>query len=292
MGRRKSIIRQGTEKLLSMAAFGDSKHSDMLANGGFPAIDKIYSTATMDNYIDCISRFLRWAQTTHGCRYLEEAREYIADYLNKRIETQSAWTVRLEAAAIAKVYQIHTTELGVDLPLRHCDDIVQHRQAKWVGHFSPTKHAELVAFCLAAGLRRHEVAKVKPGDVYEENGNVYVETVGKGGKFRKAICLNTEPLRIAQAAALEGKELVFARIPKYAPIHEYRATYAQTMYARLTRPVEEIPPRDRYVCRGSRRGEIYDAPALAEVSKNLGHQRLDVVVDNYLHRNRQDKCCP
>ena len=52
MGHRKSLVRQGNEKLLSMAAFGDSKYADKKANGGLPDIGKIYSSKTMDNYID------------------------------------------------------------------------------------------------------------------------------------------------------------------------------------------------------------------------------------------------
>lgn len=284
MGKRKSLIKQGVDKLLSMAAFGQSKHEDKKQNGGHPAMGKIYSSVTMECYIDYVTRFLKWARDRYGCRYLEEAREHVAEYLNERICTKSAWTVRAEAAGIAKLYQIRMDELGVELPERKREDIVQHRDQKWIGHFSPENHKDLVAFSQSSGLRRHEIAKACPDDVREEaNGEVYVETVGKGGKFRKAPCLTAEPLRIAMEAKALGKEKIFDSIPKYSPIHEFRAQYAQAMYDMLARPVDEIPQKERYACRGDKRGVVYDKKAMAQVSKALGHNRLDVVADNYLY---------
>lgn len=287
MGKRKSLIKQGVDKLLSMAAFGQSKHEDKKQNGGHPAMDKIYSSVTMESYIDYVTRFLRWARDRYGCRYLEEARKHVAEYLNERICTKSAWTVRAEAAGIAKLYQIRMDELGVELPERKREDIVQHRDQKWIGHFNPENHKDLVAFSQSSGLRRHEMAKACPDDVREEaNGEVYVETVGKGGKYRKAPCLTAEPLRIAMEAKALGKEKIFDSIPKYAPIHEFRAQYAQAMYDMLARPIDEIPKKEQYACRGDKRGVVYDKKAMAQVSKALGHNRLDVVVDNYLYNNQ------
>lgn len=285
MGRRKSLVRQGMEKLLGMAAFGDSKFEDKKVNGGFPAREKIYSSVTMDNYIDYVSRFLRWAQETHSCRYLEEALPYVGEFLEQRIQTQSAWTVRAEAAGIAKLFQVSMNDFGVELPKRSRDDIEQHRGEKWLGHFSPERNKDLVAFCLATGLRRHEVEKSSPDDVWEEDGQVFVQTVGKGGKFRIVKALNNVPQRIAEAAAAAGQDLIFEHVPKYAPVHEYRAQFAKKLYEMVARPVEEIPREEQYICRGKKRGIVYDKNALSVVSVALGHGigRLDVVADNYLY---------
>ena len=294
MGRRKSLVRQGMEKLLGMAAFGDSKFEDKKVNGGFPAREKIYSSVTMDNYIDYVSRFLRWAQETHSCRYLEEALPYVGEFLEQRIQTQSAWTVRAEAAGIAKLFQVSMNDFGVELPKRSRDDIEQHRGEKWLGHFSPERNKDLVAFCLATGLRRHEVEKSSPDDVWEENGSIYVKTVGKGGKFRIVKCLNDAPLKIAQAAAAAGQDLIFEHVPKYAPIHEYRAQFAKTLYEMVARPVEEVPRNEQYICRGKKQGIVYDKNALSVVSVALGHgnQRVDVVADNYLYKqNAENNKC-
>lgn len=93
------------------------------------------------------------------------------------------------------------------------------------------------------------------------------------------MALDGTPLRIAKAAV--GKEYIFGKIPKYAPIHEWRAAYARTLYAGLARAVADIPPKERYICRAERAGIVYDKKAMAVVSHMLGHARLDVVT-NYL----------
>lgn len=191
----------------------------------------------------------------------------------------SAWTVRAEAAALAKLFQCAMSDFGVKLPKRRRGDVKQHRRNSCIGHYDSRKHHLLEAFCRACGLRRHEVAKLRPSDVYRSTrGNVIVHVrQGKGGKERFVIALNDLPLELAEQAAARGDKLIFPHIPKYAPIHTWRRAYAQDLYQRLARPVEEIPRQEQYICRGERAGIIYDKRAMQAVSKMLGHARLDVV---------------
>lgn len=235
MTKRKSIVRQAVERLLSMAAFGDSKHADKIANDGKPAREKIYSSKTMDNYIDVAVRFVRWARKIHGCRMLEDARQFVPEYLSQRIEQgKSAWTVRLEASALAKLYGCGINDFGVVLPQRQRQDVTQHRQDKWVGHFNPDKHKDLAAFGKSTGLRRHEMAAVAPEDVWrDEDGRVIVHVAqGKGGKERFVEALDDTPLVLARKAREEGRKRIFESIHKYAPIHEWRAEFARETYRR------------------------------------------------------------
>lgn len=59
----------------------------------------------MDNYIDVTWHFVRWAHATHGCRMLEDAQQYVSEYLLLRLaEGKSQWTIRLEASALRKCY--------------------------------------------------------------------------------------------------------------------------------------------------------------------------------------------
>jgi len=137
----------------------------------------------------------------------------------------------------------------------------------------------LEAFCRACGLRRHEVAQLHPTDAYRSaKGNVIVHVrQGKGGKERFVIALDDMPLELAEQAAARGDKLIFSYMPKYAPVHTWRRAYAQDLYLRLARPVEEILRQEQYICRGERAGIIYDKRAMQAVSKMLGHSRLDVV---------------
>lgn len=286
MGHRKSIVRQAVDRLQGMAAWGQSKHQDKLANGGKPALDKIYSHSTMANYQDAAARFANWARATHGCKTLEAAQQHTGEYLQQRMDQgASAWTVRRDAAAIAKMYQCKTTDLGAQLPTRHRADVTQHRGDKSAGHFCVERHKDLVDLCRATGLRRHEVAQLRPSDVTRDSqGRVVVHVQqGKGGKSRDVVALSDRPYQIAQAAVAAGRDSVIEHIPKYAPIHEYRAQFAQEMYRQMARDTATLPRQEVYCCRSDRAGTHYDKAAMGAVSGALGHARLDVVT-SYLNK--------
>ena len=86
------------------------------ANGGKPLPGKIYSYNSMKNYKQATYQYLKWAQREHGCRQLPDARQYTGEYLRQRMDDgKSAWTVRLDAAALAKLYGVETGALGADL---------------------------------------------------------------------------------------------------------------------------------------------------------------------------------
>lgn len=278
--KKKSLIRLCVERLLGMCAFNQSKHKDKLRNNGKPAKEKIYSGSTLTNYIAACCRFLRWVRKEYDCNDLDAARQYVGRYLHLRIRKGvSAWTVRAEAAALAKLYQCSMCDFGIRLPKRRCRDVTQHRGNRWAGHYDSIKHRALELFCRACGLRRHEVEKLRPSDVYRSaRGNVIIHVrQGKGGKERFVISLNDIPLELAEQVDARGDKLIFPHIPKYAPVHTWRRSYASDLYQRLARPVEEIPRQEQYICRGERAGTIYDKRAMQAVSKMLGHARLDVV---------------
>lgn len=278
--KHKSIVRQATERLRDMASWGQSKHADKAQNGGKPAVDKIYSHSTMDNYKTVAVHFAKWARERHGCRDIDQARQFTGEYLKERMDAgKSAWTVRRDAAALGKLYQCPTTELGVTLPGRHRADVKQHRTGASKGHFSESRNKDLVDLCRSTGLRRHEVAQLRPEDVKRTpDGRVLVHVrQGKGGKERTVCALDHTAARLAEQATLAGRATVIDHIPKYAPIHEYRAQFAQTMYSQLARDVQTLPSSEKYQCRGDRKGTSYDKKAMAAVSAALGHNRLDVM---------------
>lgn len=277
MSKNKSLKWQAISKLNSMAAYGQSKHADKLQNHGKPAGNKIYSHSTMQNYQAVATQFAAWAKETHGCRTLAEAQAHTGEYLAQREAAGcSAWTVRRDAAALGKLYQTPTTQLGHDLPTRHRGDVTQHRTPP--KEFQERNHQALADLCRSCGLRRSEVAALRPQDVRMEGGRCLVTvTQGKGGKARVVPALDNTPARLAQEAAAAGRDRVVEHIPVRAPIHAWRADYAQRLYDNIARPVVIVPPQERYHCRGDRAGTCYDKRAMQQVSEVLGHSRLDVV---------------
>ena len=80
-----------------------------------------------------------------------------------------------------------------------------------------------------------------------------------------------------------GNEKVFSKIHNAADIHHYRACYAERVYQAHARPISSLQGSERYVCRGSQKGTVYDREALRLTSQALGHNRVSVVAEHYLY---------
>ena len=292
---RGSLVFQLKERMNGMTAFGCSKYADKQLNHGKPAKDRIYSYKTFHNYLTVGCAFLNYVRAEHpGIKNLDDTRQYVEEYLTKRIEHGlSAWTVRLDAAALAKVFQCSCYDFGVSLPSRNRSEITKNKTHSCEGHFSLDKNKKQVDFCLGTGLRRSELMKVTPEQVVQKEAGVWLMGIkGKGGRVRDVPVDPQYAARvreIAQEARDAGRCRIFERVNKNLPAHEYRAQYAQNFYNRIACPAEELD-RDRrfimrnghersevYEARRDRAGTHYDARAMEEVSYALGHSRLDVV---------------
>lgn len=279
-----------------MRAFGESKHADKMVNNGKPAKEKIYSYQTYKNYMRDGCAFLNYVRSVHKeTKTLEDARQFVPEYLKHRIGSGlSAWTVRSDAAALAKIYQCSANDFGVTLPSRIRSEITKNRTHSWSGHFNPERYKDQVDFCQATGLRRTELRKLDPQQVEQRDNGVWLLGVkGKGGRIRDVPCdplYSKRVLEIAQAAHEAGRERVFDSLHKYLPAHEIRAEFAQRFYDRIARDTSQLDRNNRfrmqngrersevYEARCDRAGKIYDARALEEVSHALGHGRIDVMM--------------
>ena len=197
----------------------------------------------------------------------------------------SAYTLKLSASALRKLYWESLEELGITTKRAARSEITRSRgTAKRDKHFSEEKNAEFVEFCRSTGLRRSEITKLRGDQLIERDGEYCIETTGKGGRFRViTICGNVELVIGKMKEA--GTEKVWKKIPSNADIHSYRADYATRIYSKYARPIEEIPRKERYICRKDKAGIVYDKAAMLETSKALGHNRISVVGEHYLRLN-------
>ncbi len=74
---------------------------------------------------------------------------------------------------------------------------------------------------------------------------------------------------------LPSNETVFKVIPKNLDIHSYRAEFSCTWYEKLAR-------KEKYYCRGDKKGVVFDRRAMLQVSKMLRHERIYVIATHYL----------
>lgn len=285
MSKRPSLTKQVCDALYCQSRFGQSKYdakqeiiSSDRASGSEskkwnPArVEGIYSIETMKTYRKKSIEFMDWVKQKQGCKWFNEAKLYVDEYLQERMDKgDSAWTLQLRRAALRKLYQDMNLANEVKLPLRRKSEIVRSRGHKAMDKkFSVERNRELIDFCGATGLRRHEIQALKVGDVYEADGRTWVYVrQGKGGRPRTVPVLKDLENRVLEIIA--GKELdsqVIENIPVRADIHSYRRDYANALYCELAG--EEFNPKNK------------DLSAIRQVSCALGHNRLDVVTRNYL----------
>ena len=187
---------------------------------------------------------------------------------------KSPWTIYTAMNAIAKAYGVSTQELGYKPPKRERASVTRSRYATEMDrHFSVQANEKLITFCQCFGLRRRELEALT-GDkmAFNKKGGLLVHvTNGKGGKERWVVFCGTE------------KERKVCENHTKADIHYYRSVYACRLYKAIARPVEAIPREDRYICRKDKAGVIYDKKAMQLVSRSLGHNRISVIANSYLH---------
>jgi len=286
MSKNKSMAYQVKGALSKQLRIRESRHRAKQEEGRNTA--GIFSWSTYNNYVKHCTAFAEWARKEYGCRTIEQARQYVPEYLRIRMEKGlSAWTVKLDASAIAKLYQCRTTEFGIITPERKRADIKRSRGAA-DSHFSEDNNRDVVLFGRGTGVRRHEMAALRKRDVYWEEGTLYIHVEqGKGGKRRNAPVRPEYTEHVWRMAERADKpdDYIFSKreMPNRLPEHRYRAEYAKEMYLKVARPVEELAKGERYVCRKDKKGTVYDRDAMLMVSRYMGHNRVDVIAYSYLH---------
>jgi integrase len=310
---KESIIHETVRVLKAKTKFGQSKHEAkqkerercLAADEKYipGKVEGIYSYSTYHTYVRHCLDFAEWAREQQGAKSLKQARSFVADYLQKEIEGQkSAWTIRLEAAALAKLYDCSSSDFGVKLPTRQRENITRSRESKAHDReFSEKRNQDLVNFCRGTGLRRKEVSALTPADIYERDGAVWVFIKnGKGGRRRESRVVSEyadHVLAMKAAAEAEGRPLVFGHVPNRADIHAYRSEYAEKRYREILSDHAQLERAREYWRQWkeshnytgpetySRRGEgakTFDRAVLLAVSGDLGHNRVDVVARYYL----------
>ena len=257
----------------------------------------IYATRTYETYREQGKYFAAYAKQK-GCKTLAEAKEIVPEYLQMLIDAgKSGFSVRTAASAIGKIYGVNYGAFGVEMPNRKRSEITNNRgNSKMIesGHFAAETVEKYASILRCIGLRRSEALLARGADLMQEDGKYYVWVPrGKGGKYRKAVIQGTDEeikavvqlFEEARARAEKGGDgLVWpSGIPRNLPVHRYRAEYAERVYKSVARPVEGLQREEKYICRGDLAGMVYDRAALKYASQQLGHNRVSVVADNYLH---------
>lgn len=246
--------------------------------------DKIYSINTYKYYVKHINYFLEWAEKEHKCKTLKQCRKHVNEWLKKRVnEGLSAYTLKLEAAALGKLFQEPTTNF-ITLPKRQRENITRSRgRAKNDYGFSLENNSEIINFCRGTGLRRSELASLKKDQLCIENGEYWLKIKGKGGRQRNALIVGEHKQEIVnKILQTKDDKCVWESVPTHMDVHSYRSDYATAIYFAFAKNINELEQSERYYCRGDKKGVVLDRSAMLQASKMLGHNRIDVVASHYI----------
>lgn len=288
MGRRRKpnsdvLKYQINNKLQSIFVPGESRHQ---AKNDGTYIEKIYSVRSFKNYREWCNNFANYVGKYHpDCRKIEDAKIYVDDYIQKiREEGKSPYTQKSYLSALRKLYNDDFEEVKTDKRCRA--NIVRSRSYNISNRkFSETKNADFIHFCQHTGLRRSEVERLHGGCVsLHSDGHYYINQVkGKGGKVRDVRILNDDIDVINKIMNTSADHLVWGIVSNHANIHGWRADYAEALYKSVCRDVDALPRSEVYHCQRDMLGVNLDREAMRIVSNSLGHNRLNVIAENYLY---------
>ena len=136
---------------------------------------------------------------------------------------------------------------------------------------------------------------IKDAMIFGETENFVFVRKGKGGRQRLSPIIGPQEEQIVKRIRETPKgEKVWEYVNRNADIHNYRAVYAGNIYKKYRRDPKDIPydkvnkgtgkryQSEVYVCRKDEHGRRLDRAAMLKCSKALGHNRVEVVANNYL----------
>lgn len=319
---RKDLHQQAYEKLTSMQAFGESKRAAAAENATQDKIYsynthltyfkhcKYYIKWLQEEHPECVS--LKKARKYAG--------EWLQQRVDQGLSAWTIQTEAKALGKLFGIKPGDPDYF--EPPKRNRADIKRSRgDVERDRHFSTKNNDELIKFCQGTGLRKFELEKLKGGDLLTRQqieqelqqkpadktrmimlqdalalrGEFYLHVKGKGGKERIAPIIGRNTAQIvARIQDTPAEQKVWQHIHTKADIHGYRGDYATQIYRAHAREIDQIPfdkvhpgtgnryQSEVYVCRKDEAGKRLDRAAMLLASKALGHNRVEVVANNYI----------
>lgn len=278
MPRRKNPKIQMNERLNSLLAVGKSRHKAKQKYGQ-NNVPTIHSISTVENYRQVINQFGDWLRIHEKPIFSSKDLTKISDdvvvkYLKCREEKGlSAYTISRDMAALNKVLNRSLTKEKYDLKKRSYKNIKSLSNAN-VSEKKLYDYKDHIEFLKATGARRHELLNMRSIDF-----NYFtVAIIGKGGKRRIATILPEYRKKIQNFLKdLDPKKIIFEKLDKDISAKVYRQEYALKYYNFL----ENFYRKENIFLGRKLKNGRFENPLL-EVSNQLGHNRIDVVIYHYL----------
>lgn len=311
MSRKTSFKELLFRELNAKNCFGQSKYEakqQSIKNGTKGKLDGIYSKKTMSDYKKVAEQFANW-QKLNGYHFknISDVKEKdIISYLTSRKHSQkSAWTLSRDLSALNKIFHTAITKEQAGLPQRKNENIKNNRG---LGNNYRTsvykKNQDITDFISATGVRRQSLTTISPSSAIRDKNNIVIgfTVKEKGGKTRNCYVIKSKQNAITdfvnQHENQKGNTPFWNSVNKNLNTHWYRAEYANHLYNDLIFSKNNkadyfngyyntFVNQSKLNNATKNYGAIskgYDTEILGIVSQNLGHNRIDVIMNNYLNR--------
>lgn len=286
MSRKPSLNHQMHLRMEDLNMIGNSRHEakkqykEMGISKNPTKTVGIYSYNTYETYKQTSKEFIRFikAEYPHIRDINDIGEQHISKYLKERESlNMSAWTVSKDMTALNKLFNTSISKKDLDLKKRSLKDIKRSRGKKINLKYNESNYKYQIALAKGTGARRQSILKIRPKDFEfnKDNEPIKVYLKEKGGRKRKTTIL--KEYRSILKELLEDKEkdqALFNSYTKDIDNHSFRGEYTAKRYKEL---VEE-KGQDMRDYKG------YDKELLSILSQDLGHNRLNVVIDYYLNK--------
>lgn len=323
MGKRQSLKMQVIRILNSKTTFGEKRHDakkekreelklekqkelkeagqtvklkDIKIQSNEVILDGIYSYSSFEGYKQKSIQFVKWLEQNHPeIKFIRDSHHLAAEYLQSLVDRQLAPTsVSGHGSALAKLFGQPAESFGFNFPEKRQEDIFKGRSPQPWDESIRKNYQEELAVLSVVGLRRHETIGLKVSQISKDYSMLY-NVKGKNGKLRDVEVLNPELLKQYVESHPRDNNNIFPTLPEKMNIQLERRNYAKEYYRREEDRIypekEKINIREKdekgkmlwYVTRQEENSRAYLKEILEKISINLGHERLEVVVRNYLN---------
>ena len=302
MGRKSgNITMQLNKRIDDLLRIGEKKVKDDPTNSN--RVEGIHSVQTASTY-RAVAKQLGEYLKEQGVRNIGDIdRTHIAGFMTERKDL-SAFTHSKDLSAINKILDTRYTVREFGLPQRSYHDVSNNRGLAVRDTSGAERNREALSFVRACGMRRESIDRITPSDFLRDKDGlcVGVHLIEKGGRERMAVIIEQDRERITEivnrAIEQNGEHQPFLKAPdSNANPHYERREYAERLYTDLINAKESgfdyyANMREHFIDERNferatyGRAEIikgFERDTLAEVSQNLGHNRISVVYYSYLN---------
>ena len=283
--------KQVKDRFEQLNMIGESRHKakqdyrENVAGGKFEMNRTmgVHSKETLKTYRNSVNKFIEYMQEFHpDIKNLDQiTKEHGEEYIRYRAENgKAATTYSKDISALNKCFKFGLTKKEIGVDSKKFADYTNNRELK--SHherINLNNYKNEILLGWATGMRRESYSVItKSSFRFDLDGLVKdLRLKEKGGKERCAVVLEEHRQAVTDflnSLDIDDKTPILKSIPNIFPAHRVRQVYAQDLYKQTTLEIGEENYEKGYLG--------YDKNAVLKVSKNLGHNREDVV-KNYLH---------